>query len=272
MRKYELLAISNRLTEAGIKKIRRVGNNSEFDQIKDYVAGDDIRTINWKATARRRKLMTNQYQDERSQAVYSVVDMGRVMRMPFEGLSLLDYAINASLVISNIAMIKSDRAGIITFSNKVQTILPAFRKAGHLSRILEVLYNQKTGYQESDYENLYINLRAKVNQRSLVLLYTNFETLQAMQRQLKYLRRIAKDHLLVVIFFENTELRQLLDKKASRTEDIYNKAIAEKFAYEKRLIVRELEKYGIQSILTAPKNLSVNTINKYLEIKARGLN
>lgn len=271
MRKYELLAISNRLTDAGIKKIRRRGNNSEFEQIKEYVAGDDYRTVNWKATARKNKLMINQYQDEKSQQVYSVIDMGRVMRMPFEGLSLLDYAINSSLVISNIAMLKQDKAGIITFSHKVQSLLSADRRSAHLQKILELLYSQKTGYLESDFENLYINIRTKINQRSLLLLYTNFESLSGLQRQLKYLRRLAKDHLLVVIFFENTELRTFLDKPAITTEEIYNKAIAEKFAYEKRLIVKELEKYGIHSILTTPQKLSINTINKYLELKARGL-
>ncbi len=271
MRKYELLAISNQLTDAGIKKIRRRGNNAEFEQIKEYVAGDDYRTINWKATARKNKLMINQYQDEKSQQVYSVIDMGRIMRMPFEGLSLLDYAINSSLVISNIAMLKQDKAGIITFSNRVQAILPADRRNAQLRKILELLYNQKTGYLESDYEHLYATIKTKINQRSLVLLYSNFESLSGLQRQIKYIRRLAKDHLLVVIFFENTELRSFIEKPARSTEEIYNKTIAEKLAYEKKLIVKELEKYGIQSILTAPQQLSVNTINKYLELKARGL-
>jgi uncharacterized protein (DUF58 family) len=259
------------LTDAGIKKIRRRGNNAEFDQIKEYVPGDDYRTINWKATARKNKLMLNQYTDEKSQQVYSVIDMGRVMRMPFEGLSLLDYAINSSLVISNIAMLKQDKAGIVTFSHKVQSVLIADRRNAQLTKILELLYNQKTGYLESDFENLYMHIRTKINQRSLLLLYTNFESLSGLKRQLKYLRRLAKDHLLVVIFFENTELRNFLEKPADTTSEVYIKTIAEKFTYEKKLIVKELEKFGIHSILTSPQNLSVNTINKYLELKARGL-
>ncbi len=271
MRKYELLAISNYLTNAGIKKIRKIGSNAEFDQIKEYVSGDDFRTINWKATARKNKLMINQFQDEKSQQVYSIIDMGRVMKMPFDGLSLLDYAINASLVISNIAMLKQDKAGIVIFSHKVQSILLADRRNAQLQKILELLYNQKTGYLESDFENLFINIKRKINQRSLLLLYTNFESLSGLQRQLKYLRRLAKEHLLVVLFFENTELHAFIDKPAITTEDVYNKAIAQKFAYEKKLIVKELEKYGIHCILTDPKKLSVNTINKYLELKARGM-
>jgi uncharacterized protein (DUF58 family) len=271
MRKYELLAISNYLTNAGIKRIRKIGTNAEFDRIKEYVAGDEFRTINWKATARKNKLMTNQYQDERSQQVYSVIDMGRAMKMPFDGLSLLDYAINTSLVISNIAMIKEDKAGIITFSNKVQSILTADRKSAQLQKILTLLYNQKTGYLESDFGRLYATVKTKIAQRSLMLLYTNFESLSGLHRQLNYLRRLAKNHLLVVVFFENTELKELIGRQAITTEEVYNKTIAEKFDFEKRLIVKELEKYGIHSIYTDPKKLSVNTINKYLELKSRGM-
>jgi uncharacterized protein (DUF58 family) len=177
MRKYELMAISDRLTELGIKKIRRIGQNREFEQVKEYVSGDDIRTINWKATARRNDLMVNHYQDEKSQAVYSVIDKGRVMKMPFEGMSLVDYAINAALVISNIAIRKEDKAGIITFHHKIGTVLPAAKTNGQMRSILEVLYNQRTNFKESDFELLYARVRRSVNQRSLLLLYTNFETL-----------------------------------------------------------------------------------------------
>ncbi|GHA55765.1 DUF58 domain-containing protein [Pontibacter akesuensis] len=271
MRQYELLAISNRLQEFGMKKVRRIGHSSEFEQIRPYVAGDDQRTINWKASARKAELMVNSYQDEKSQQVYCLIDKGRVMQMPFAGLSLLDYAINAALVISNIALKKQDKAGIITFSNKISNLLPAQRKADQLRRILELLYNQKTKFQETDYERLYATVRSKIKQRSLLLLFTNFETLSGAERQLPYLRALAKHHLLVVIFFENTELHALLHQRARTTEEAYTKAIAQKFDYDKRQIVKQLQQHGIHAILTPPEQLTVNTINKYLELKARGL-
>lgn len=271
MRKYELLAISHRLVDAGIKKIRRIGQNTEFDQIKEYVAGDDPRTVNWKATARRSRLMVNTYQDEKSQQVYSLIDMGRVMKMPFEEMTLLDYAINASLVISNIAMLKYDKAGVITFSHRIHSTLKAERKGLQMMNVMELLYKAKTGYQESDYNKLYAQVKRTITQRSLLLLFTNFETLAGMQRQMTFFRRMAKDHLLVVIFFENTELRRFLDHEPETIQEIYYQTIAEKFAYEKKLIVRELTLYGIHAVFTAPENLTVNTINKYLELKARGL-
>jgi uncharacterized protein (DUF58 family) len=270
MRKYELLAIHNRLTETGIKKIRKIGNNQEFELIKEYVQGDDIRTINWKATARRSSLMVNHYQDERSQQVYSLIDKGRVMQMPFNGLSLLDYAINTALVISNIAVKKYDKAGLITFQDKIGTLLPAGRKNDQMAQILEVLYNQKTAYRETDYSTLHSFVRMKISHRSLLLLFTNFETLSSLERQLPYLKSLALRHVLVVIFFENTEVKLLLENPADSVREIYQKAIAEKFSYEKKLIVKELNRHGIYAVLTPPEKLSINTINMYLELKARG--
>jgi uncharacterized protein (DUF58 family) len=271
LRKYNLLAISNNLNHYGAKKVRRLGHTMEFEQIKEYVLGDDLRTINWKATAKKNQLMINQFQDEKSQPIYSVIDKGRVMKMPFDGLTLLDYAINASLVISNVALKKQDKAGIFAFSKKVENRVVAERRTSQMNLILEGLYNVNTDYFESDFGRLYADIKRNITQRSLILLYTNFETLDGLHRQLSYLKGIAKNHLLVVIFFKNTELNNLITEKAETVQQAYDKVIAEKFAFEKRLIVNELKKYGIYSILTTPEDLTIDTINKYLEIKARGL-
>lgn len=271
MRKYELFAISDRLTEIGVKKIRRIGHSQDFEQIQDYVRGDDYRTINWKATARKTKIMVNHFEDERSQNVYSLIDIGRVMKMPFNKMSLLDYAINASLVISNVALRKSDKAGIVTFSNKIDRILPADRQALQMQKILDLLYLQKTDFLETDFESLAATVLRKVTQRSLFLIFTNFETLNSLKRQLPYIKRLSSSHLVVVIFFQNTELLEFIDKPVATIEEIYNKTIAEKFSFEKRQIVKELERFNIHSILTSPQNLTIETLNKYLELKARGL-
>jgi uncharacterized protein (DUF58 family) len=269
MRKYELMAISNRLSEFGIKKIRRLGHSLEFEQVKNYIPGDDYRTINWKATARHGSLMTNMYTDEKSQHVYCVIDKSRAMKMPFEGLSLLDYAINASLVLSNVALLKEDKAGLITIGEKLGSVIPADRRPVQMNKILEVLYNEKTRYLETNMELLYATIRRVAKQRSLVVFFTNFESLSALERQLSYLKKIAQFHLLLVVFFENTELQKVSDEPAGNVEEIYIKTIAEKFVYDKKLIVKELTKHGIQSILTTPQNLTINTINRYLELKAK---
>ncbi|HEU0125706.1 MAG TPA: DUF58 domain-containing protein, partial [Flavobacterium sp.] len=271
LRKYDLIAFSNNLFQYGIKKIRRIGHTMEFEQIKEYVQGDDLRTLNWKATAKRNSLMVNQFQDEKSQSVYMAIDKGRVMQMPFDGLSLLDYAINSALVLSNVILKKQDKAGLFSFSKKVENRVFAERRASQMQKILETLYNVKTDFFESDYSRLYVDIKKNINQRSLIILYTNFETMDGLNRQLPYLKGIAKSHLLVVVFFSNTELNSIINQKTTTIQEVYDKVIAEKFMFEKRLIVNELKKYGIHSVLTQPENLTLDAINKYLEIKSRGI-
>ena len=271
MRRYELLAVSDRLTEAGIKKIRRVGHPMEFDHIGDYVRGDDYRTLNWKATARRHRPMVNQFQDEKAQPVYAVINMGRVMKMPFNGLSLLDYAINASLVLLNIALLKQDRAGLVTFGKTVETFLPARNKRIAITPVMEALYNQQTGFAEPDYEALYSTLSRRVRQRSLLVVFTNFEGKSSLRYQLPYLQRLAKQHLVVVVFFRNTELEALAARRPESSEEIFINTVSAQLLLEKRQIVRELQLNGIQAVLTEPENATLNTLNKYLELKSRGL-
>lgn len=271
MQQYDFLAMSNKLTQFGLKKIRRIGHTQEFEQIKEYIKGDDVRTLNWKATAKKNHLMVNQYQDERSQPIYSIIDTGRVMKMPFNGLSLLDYAINSTLAFSNVALKRNDKTGMVTFSKNIETFVPAVQKISHLNVILEKLYNITTEFSDSDFGLLYAHIKRKINQRSLLLLYSNFEHISALKRQLPYLSAIAKKHVLVVIFFENTELESLITNPAEDLQAIYHKTIAEKFNLEKKLMQRELQQHGIQTILTKPEDLTINTINKYLEIKARGI-
>jgi uncharacterized protein (DUF58 family) len=215
--------------------------------------------------------MVNQFQDEKSQHIYSVIDKGRLMKMPFEGMTLLDYSINAALVISNIALKKGDKPGLIAFSEKMNSLVPAESRGTQISKIQEALYRQQTNFLDSNFELLNATVIHKLSQRSLILLYTNFESLQSMRRQLRYMKSIAANHLVVAIFFENTELKSLINDPAENTEVIYQKTIAEKFAFEKRQIVKELKMHGIHSILTAPQLLTINTINKYLELKARDL-
>ena len=240
LHQYELLAMSDNLTELGIKRIRRVGHHTEFEQIKEYVKGDDYRTINWKASARRHELMVNVYQDERSQQIYNVIDKGRIMQQAFRGMTLLDYAVNASLVLSYVAMRKDDKTGLVTFDEHFDTFVPASKQPGHM-------------------------------QRSLLVLYTNFSSMGSMNRQLAYLKQLNRQHRLLVVFFEDADLKEYIANPARDTEGYYRHVIAEKFAFEKRLIVSTLKQNGIYSLLTTPENLSIDVINKYLEMKSRQL-
>lgn len=271
MKKYELLAFARISNYDGIKRVRRIGHSYEFEKIRQYAQGDDIRSINWKATSRRNVLMVNQYEDERSQQVYSIIDKSRSMHMPFNGLSLLDYAINTSLVISNIALQKYDKTGLITFSHKIGTALPSDRSELQLKKILQALYREKPQPYEANYDLLYRAVKNVIHGRSLIFLYLNFESAYAMERALPVIQKINASHLLVVMIFENTELADYSKKKPGYVSDIYAQTIAQKLLNDKKQIVQKLRKYGVQTILSRPEDLSINTVNKYLELKARGL-
>lgn len=271
MKRFELRATRQIAHETGVKKMRRLGHSYEFEQIKNYVPGDDYRSVNWKASGRRGTIMVNQYEDERSQQIYCLIDKSRVMRMPFEGLSLMDYAINTTLTISNIVLKKQDKAGLITFSDVIGATIKAERKAGQLNKILEALYKEKERKGEANYELMYEAMSRLINVRSLLLLFTNFESQYALERALPTLRRLNRQHLLVVVFFENTEIRKLAGEPVEKTTDIFRQTIARQFLLDKREMVYKLRQYGIQAILTRPQDLTLNTINKYLELKSRGL-
>lgn len=269
MRQYQLIAEAAQIAQTGNRRIRKIGHSMEFEQIKEYVQGDDVRNINWKATARKGGLMVNSFTDEKSQQVYCVIDKGRLMKMPFHDLTLLDYAINASLVLCNVALHRQDKFGLISFDHKAGSALAADRKPVQLEKVLQLLYNQQTSFLESDFELLYTRTRALVKQRSLLILFTNFESLSGLHRQLPYLKRLAKYHLLLVVFFENTELTAKAEEDINDLEGLYIKTIAGKFVHEKQLIVKELQNAGILSILSPPEKVTVNAINKYIEIKTR---
>lgn len=270
LRDFDLKAFTT--TNAyGTKKVRRIGHSLEFEQIKEYVSGDDIRSLNWKATAKRNQLMINQYVEEKSQPVYSMIDKGRAMQMHFNGLTLLDYAINATLAISNIVLRKQDKAGMLSFSKKLEDLVVPEQRNSQMRLISEALYTIKTDFSESDFSALYGIVKRKITNRSLLILYTNFETMDGLKRQLPYLRAMAKNHLLLVVFFKNIDLDAIVNASSETIQDTYDTIIAEKFMYEQKRIVNELKKYGIQSVLTKPQNLTGATINKYLELKSRGL-
>jgi uncharacterized protein (DUF58 family) len=182
MRKYHLQAVASQWQEAGVKRMRRLGHSMEFEQIKEYVRGDDYRTINWKATARKGDLMVNNFTDERSQQVYCLINKGRVMKMPFEGMTLLDYAINASLVLSSVALQKQDKAGLIAFGQNIDAFLLADKKPTQINHILEALYNQQTTFMEPDMDKLFSVVRNSITQRSLLVLFTNIESFENSSR------------------------------------------------------------------------------------------
>lgn len=270
MKRFEFMGLHQLSASGGLKKLRRIGHSYEFDQIRNYLSGDDFRSINWKASGRRGGLMVNQYADERSQQIYCILDKSRLMQQPFEGMSLLDYAVNASLVLSNIALLKHDKAGLLTFSNNLGSVIKADNVPNQLQKILQVLYKEAIREEDADFELLYRATQKLLSGRSLIILFTNFESKHGLERALPLLRSINRTHLLLVILFQNTAITRFVEKPAEQLQDVYHQAIARKYLTDKQEMVQMLQQYGIQAILTEPDKLSPDAINKYLELKSRG--
>jgi uncharacterized protein (DUF58 family) len=271
MRAVEMLAFSRVSTQQGSKRFRRIGMSYEFEQITPFVEGDDYRNINWKATGKTRELMSNQYQDERSQNMYCILSKGRAMKLAFNGMSMLDYAINASLAISNVALKKYDKVGLITYSNVIGAAIRADNRHGQLQKISEALYHEQERDLEPSYELLYRSVDRVVKSRSLLMLFANFETGHMLERALPILKKISRKHLLVMILFKDDELEVLSQDVKEDTDSIYSTTLAKKHLSEKEEIAHRLRHQGIQTIVSSPKLLSVNVINKYMELKSRGL-
>lgn len=271
MKKYELQVFSKTASLSGIRRVRRIGENDEFEHIRAYAQGDNIKAINWKATSRKNQLMLNQFQDTRSQMVYCIIDKGRSMKMPFNELTLLDYAINSSLAVSNIILKNYDKAGLISYSDSLDTFVKSDASPHQIEKIANKLFNETTSFKESNTELLFYSLRKYVTRRSILILFTNFETEYDLERNLKYLRAINKKHLLVVISFINSEIEDATLDACHKTSDIYYNTIARKSLVDKQKVIQKLQLNNIQTILTRPKDLSLDTINKYLEIKAKRL-
>jgi len=155
MKNMELQVFSKTATLAGIRKVREIGENDEFEQIRNYIVGDNVKSINWRATSRQGELMVNQYENSKSQQIFCIIDKGRSMKMPFDDLTLLDYAINTTLVTSNIILRKYDKIGLITFGNRIGHVINADAQSGQLQKITKALYDQQTDFQESNFEHSY---------------------------------------------------------------------------------------------------------------------
>ncbi len=271
LRNMELMAFSFNKTQQNNQKYRLPGNSKEFEQIKEYVVGDDYRRLNWKATARHNKLMVNEYQEERSRHIYQLIDMGRTMKMPFEDMTLLDYSINATLALSNIILKKHDRCGLFTYSSKVHSIIKSDNRQQQLNKILETLYAQETAFNESNLEQVFTLLEKNTQGRSMLIFYTNFESNPSLERQLPILKKLAKRHLVLLVTFVNTELEKMTEQKVSDIEELYQKALAGNHLLQKSILMDQLLHYGILHLKVRPNELTPAVINKYLEIKDRGL-
>ena len=263
--KYRLMVQKNRLLPQGEKLIRQYGMGADFENLRSYVEGDDYRKINWQATARESKLIVNQYQIERNQPVYILLDTGRPMSYTVKGYKKLDYAINAAIILSDIVNQQGDKAGLVVFDACVKSHITPGQGAGHKNIIMETLYHVNDNRLTANYEAAFQALSQK--RRSLVFIFTDFEVLEEAEDLIAHMAMLKKRHLPIVVFMKNEALNNLAEKPATRKFDKILKETAEEFQQERKNIFRKLNAMGIPNVESTAENFALSAVNRYITIR-----
>ena len=266
--KYRLMMQKSRLLPKGDKNVRQYGAGAEFESLRSYVEGDDYRKINWAATARENKLIVNQYQIERDQPVYILLDIGRPMSYTVNGFKKLDYSINAALILSDIVNQQGDKAGLLVFNSKVQAHISPGQGALHRNNLMETLYNVADNRQTADYEGAFRALCERQKRRSLVFIFTDFEILEEAEDLIADIAILKRRHMPIVVFMENESLTAMADAPDSpKAYDKMLKQTAREFHDERRLIIRKLNAMGIPSVESTAEKFAVSAVNRYLQAR-----
>lgn len=270
IRKYDMLARKGMLFELGLRSAKVFGSGTEFERLREYTPDDEFRTINWKATARRNKVISAEYETERSQYIVSVLDTGRLMRPPIGDIAKLDYAINASLMLSYVAMLKGDHIGLLSFADHVGRYLPPRRGRNQFYLMLEQLYNLPSQPVEPDYGRALSYLGLKNKRRSLVVVFTDLTTMDAARPLIAHMGRLAKHHLPLCVVMSDPNVVQYSGMGADNSHQVFERAVAEMVIDERRVVLDTLHNAGVQTLDVPANKLTVSVINKYLELKGRG--
>jgi len=264
--KYRLMMQKNRLLPKGEKNIRQYGTGADFESLRSYVEGDDYRKINWAATAREDKLMLNQYQIERDQPVYILLDTGRPMSYTVNGFKKLDYAINAALVLSDIVNQQGDKAGLLVFDSQIRAHIAPGQGALHRNNFMETLYHIAENRQTANYEGAFQSLCERQKRRSLVFIFTDFEILEEAEDLIAHIAILKRRHMPIVVFLENEALTAMAEAPDStKPYDKMLKQTAQEFHTERRTIIRKLNVMGIPSVESAAEQFTVSAVNRYLQ-------
>ncbi len=269
---YDLLAKTNRLSLLGMRRTRKIGQDNEFERLRDYTQDDNYKHIDWRTTARRRKLTVRDFQANQSQRIIFLVDCGRMMTGTVEGLSLLDYSLNAMLMLSYVALRQGDSVGLISFSNSIHNYTPARGGVKQINRLLHASYNQRPSYVESRYDEAFLYLRSHCRKRSLVVLVTNvIDEINAHQIR-QYMGSLTGRHLPLAVLLRDHELFSAVeDIQPDNPESLYQGAAAVDVLSWRHQVIKDLQHQGVLALDLFPEQLTSTLVNQYLEIKARHL-
>ncbi len=270
--RYSMLARRDRLSTIGLRRSRRLGSDNEFERMRDYIEGDDPRHIDWRATARRRKLTCRAFQLNQSQRIIFLIDCGRLMAGDTGmGLSPLDHAFNAMLLLAHVALIRGDQVGLLAFSDRVRAFVAPTGGARRIKRLVHSVHNVFPEMVESRYDRAFIELEKRCRKRSLVVLMTNlFDDLNA-QLASEYLRNVRGRHLPLAVVLRDHDLFALADGAAPLGLGLYQGAAAASMLSWRERVLVGLRQRGVLTIDAFPEDLTAQLVNRYLDIKARHL-
>lgn len=268
---YLLLARKAHLGLMGIRRAARSGGDNEFERLREYQRDDEIRHIDWKATAKHDRLIVRTFQMSRNQTVVFMVDCGRMMTSEIEQRTMLDYALDSILLLARVALDQGDQVGLLAFSDRVLRFIPPRGGQGHHRKLIRAGYDLFAGYEESNYERAFHYLNSVCRKRSLVCLVTNVidEMNAALMRS--YLGAVSGRHLPFTVLLKYRDIHELLELKNDDPQLPYQQAAAADFLLWKQRVVQELKNQGILVLEAFPDDLDANLINEYLSIKARKL-
>ena len=271
IRKYDLLLRNNRLWELGLRNARIYGHGTEFERLRDYQPDDDFRRIDWKATARRGKPVSVEYETERSQNIVTLLDVGRMMRSPVGDVAKLDYAINAVLLLAYVAAQKGDKVGLLTFADSVRTWVAPRSGKVQFQRMLEQLYAVEGQAIEADYAAALGFFSLKQSRRSMAIVFTDLAGSVGTEVLAAQLGRLRRRHLTLLVTIGDPTVQRLARQPISGSSSLYQRVVAEQLLDERSLALDELRKRGVLTLDVPADELSIAVINRYLELKARAL-
>ncbi len=274
---YDLLARTNRLSLVGVRRSRKVGQDNEFERLRDYTTDDNYKNIDWRSTARRRKLTVKDYQSNKSQRIIFLLDCGRLMTGQSGKFDVIDHALNAILMLSYVALKQGDSVGLLCFSDRIHSYTPPKNGLRHINRLLNATFDQKASYVESRYDEAFLYLQKNSPKRALVVLVSNvIDEVNAQQIQ-QFTSQLSGRHLPLCVFTRDHDLFQMIDDynelgpDGAGDEQLFRAAASADVLSWRKQVITDLQHRGVLAIESFPEDMTASLVNQYLEIKARHL-
>ncbi|MFN7730760.1 MAG: DUF58 domain-containing protein [Pirellula sp.] len=268
---YALLARTNRLSLIGVKQTRRLGQDNNFERLRDYTQDDNYKHMDWRATARRSKLTVKQFQQDQSQRIVFLLDCGRLMTNEYQGLSLLDYALNSILMLSYVALHQGDSVGMMCFSDRVEKYVPIRSGANQMNHLLHGLFDRFPSMKQSNYDEAFLYFSKHCRRRTMVVLITSVVDDVTAAQVTGYLSTLGRRHLPVLALLRDRRVFEIADNPALDDEAIFRSAAAAQLLLWRHEVIRKVEDGGALVIDAFPDQLTAPLVNRYLEVKAKHL-